>query len=156
MLSEAKNFTARLSVLRELYQHNLPFNRLLGFRIGKLEKGQAEIEFAATEALIGNPVLGILHGGVISAVLDTTGGLTASTGVVAAMGGYDIEAVHRKLARVGTIDLRVDYLRPGRGETFTATGHIMRAGRKVTVTRMELHNDRGVLIAVGTGTYMVG
>jgi acyl-coenzyme A thioesterase PaaI-like protein len=32
----------------------------------------------------------------------------------------------------------------------------MRTGRKVAVTRMELHNDEGVLVAVGTGTYIVG
>jgi acyl-coenzyme A thioesterase PaaI-like protein len=32
----------------------------------------------------------------------------------------------------------------------------MRTGRKVAVTRMELHNDERVLVAVGTGTYIVG
>jgi uncharacterized protein (TIGR00369 family) len=59
-------------------------------------------------------------------------------------------------ARVGTIDLRVDYLRPGRGRGFAASGRIMRAGRKVAVVRMEMHNDAQVLVAVGTGTYMIG
>jgi acyl-coenzyme A thioesterase PaaI-like protein len=32
----------------------------------------------------------------------------------------------------------------------------MRTGKKVAVTRMELHNDEDLLIAVGTGTYIVG
>jgi acyl-coenzyme A thioesterase PaaI-like protein len=50
----------------------------------------------------------------------------------------------------------VDYLRPGKGTEFLATGVVMRAGRKVAVTRMEMHSDAGVLIAVGTGTYIVG
>ena len=59
-------------------------------------------------------------------------------------------------AQVGTIDLRVDYLRPGRGERFTASGRIMRSGRKVAVVRMEMHNEDALLVAVGTGTYMVG
>ena len=57
---------------------------------------------------------------------------------------------------MGTIDLRVDYLRPGLGQWFYATGMVMRSGRKVTVARMELHNDLEKLIAVGTGTYIVG
>jgi uncharacterized protein (TIGR00369 family) len=57
---------------------------------------------------------------------------------------------------VGTIDLRVDYLRPGRGKTFIARGRIMRAGRKVAVVRMEMHNESELLVAVGTGTYMIG
>ena len=61
-----------------------------------------------------------------------------------------------RFARLGTIDLRVDYLRPGRGTEFIATAHIIRAGSKVAVARMELHNEEGTHIAFGTGTYLVG
>lgn len=61
-----------------------------------------------------------------------------------------------RFSRLGTIDLRVDYLRPGRGNEFIATAHIIRAGSKVTVARMELHNEEGTHIAFGTGTYLVG
>ena len=57
---------------------------------------------------------------------------------------------------MGTIDLRVDYLRPGIGKHFIASSFILRAGNKVAVTRMELHNDNGEHIAVGTGAYLVG
>jgi len=60
------------------------------------------------------------------------------------------------LTKIGTIDLRIDYLRPGKGDYFISRGSIMRAGRRVSVTRMELYNDRDILIAVGTGTYIVG
>ena len=54
-----------------------------------------------------------------------------------------------------THSLRVDYLRPGLGGTFSAKGFVLRAGRKVAVTRMELHNDEDSLIAVGTGAYSI-
>ena len=57
---------------------------------------------------------------------------------------------------MGTIDLRVDYLRPGRGTHFLAEARLLRAGNKVAVTRMELHNDKEELLAVGTGTYLCG
>ena len=57
--------------------------------------------------------------------------------------------------KMSTIDLRIDYLRPGRGKAFIADGKILRIGNKVAVTRMELHNDEGKLIAVGTGTYIL-
>ena len=56
---------------------------------------------------------------------------------------------------MGTIDLRVDYLRPGLGQSFSAKGFVLRTGRKVAVTRMELHNDKDLLIAVGTGAYSI-
>ena len=65
-------------------------------------------------------------------------------------------SVGKSLTKIGTIDPCVDYLRPGKGNYFIATGAIMRVGRRVSVTRMELHNDQDVLIAVGTGTYIVG
>ena len=60
-----------------------------------------------------------------------------------------------RLGRLGTIDLRVDYLRSGSGESFRAEGRILRGGNRVAVTRMELFDDSGTLIAVGTGTYIV-
>ena len=57
--------------------------------------------------------------------------------------------------KMSTIDLSIDYLRPGRGKSIIADGKILRIGNKVAVTRMELHNDEGKLIAVGTGTYIL-
>ena len=62
----------------------------------------------------------------------------------------------KRLKNIGTIDLRVDYLRPAKGKEFTATASIIRAGNKIVVTRLELHNDKQILVAVGTGTYIVG
>jgi uncharacterized protein (TIGR00369 family) len=60
-----------------------------------------------------------------------------------------------RFAKIGTIDMRIDYLRPGLGDYFIATGYVLRAGNKVAVTRMELHNHERQLIAVGTGAYVV-
>ena len=57
---------------------------------------------------------------------------------------------------MSTIDIRVDYLLPGRGEVFTAKAHIIRRGSKVAVTRMQLTNEKDELIALGTATYLVG
>lgn len=52
--------------------------------------------------------------------------------------------------------MRVDYLRPGKGQEFIATAQVIRRGKKVAVCRMELHNEKGTHIAFGTGTYMIG
>ena len=145
-----------LQILRELYEHKIPFNKILGLQIESMQKGKVRIKFEMKAEFIGNYVQGILHGGVISAVLDTTGGLTATLGVIEKMAGHSIEEIGQSLTRIGTIDLRIDYLRPGQGDYFTAAGSIMRAGRRVSVTRMELHNNQDLLIAVGTGTYIVG
>jgi uncharacterized protein (TIGR00369 family) len=57
---------------------------------------------------------------------------------------------------IGTIDMRVDYLRPGRGKHFIATGRVVRLGNRIAVTHMELHNDGGELIATAGAAYVVG
>jgi uncharacterized protein (TIGR00369 family) len=142
--------------LRRLYQERLPFNRLLGLSVTSLNSDGGAMAFSMREDLIGNVFHRTLHGGVISSVLDAVGGLTASASLMVRAAGLSGEKVKAMFAQVGTIDLRVDYLRPGRGERFTASGRIMRSGRKVAVVRMEMHNEDALLVAVGTGTYMVG
>ncbi len=150
------DFDDRLQILCKMYERKIPFNKVLGLKIESFKIEDVRVRFEMKEAFIGNYVHGILHGGVVSAVLDTTGGLTASLGVIQNMAGRTAEEIGKSLAKIGTIDLRIDYLRPGKGNYFVATGSIMRAGRRVSVTRMELYNDRKILIAVGTGTYIVG
>jgi uncharacterized protein (TIGR00369 family) len=144
-----------IEIVRVVYE-NLPFNRLLGLKVAFLESDRAGFRFEMKDELIGNTVHGILHGGVISAVLDTTGGMTATASAIEKSQYLSNDDIIRRVARIGTIDLRVDYLRPGKGIQFQSTGTVMRTGRKVAVTRMELKNQDDLLIAVGTGTYIVG
>ena len=155
MPESAKEVGAQLKIVREVYG-NLPFNRLLGLKVEFLEIDRAGFSFTMKNELIGNTVHGILHGGVISTVLDTTGGMTATGSALERMRNHSKDEIIKWIARVGTIDMRVDYLRPGRGSQFHSTGSVMRTGRKVAVTRMELKNQENKLIAVGTGTYIVG
>jgi len=106
--------------------------------------------------LVGHFAYNRLHGGVISAGLDAMGGLAVMAAIGAKhMDEAPMDRLHR-FAKLGTIDLRIDYLRPGRGQRFSATATLLRSGNKVAVVRSELHNEAGVLIAVGTGTYLCG
>ena len=155
MTESLKKSGPLLTIVREVYD-NLPFNRLLGLKVEFLEIDRAGFSFTMKNELIGNTVHGVLHGGVISTVLDTTGGLTATASALERMQDHSKDEIIKWIARVGTIDIRVDYLRPGRGSQFHSTGTVMRTGRKVAVTRMELKNQENKLIAVGTGTYIVG
>jgi uncharacterized protein (TIGR00369 family) len=131
----------------------IPFNRVLGVHFDQLDANGASLTFEMRDDLVGNFARGALHGGVISATLDVVGGMTA---MVAAGKRAEGEAIGELFGKLGTIDLRVDYLRPGVGKRFEATGSVLRAGTRVAVTRMQLTNDEGVVIAVGTGTYIVG
>jgi len=70
--------------------------------------------------------------------------------------GTQFEKQLKRVSKIATIDLRVDYLQPAKRERSTAKGWISRAGNRVAVIRMELHNEKQVLIATGTGTYTAG
>lgn len=150
------NVDKSLQTLKEMYEEKIPFNRIFGLKVESLKPGRVSVKFKMKKELIGNYAHGILHGGVISSVLDAAGGLTAASSVMEKMQNKSVEEIESRITKTGTIDLRVDYLRPGRGKYFRATSSIMRTGNKVAVTRMELHNDEDLLIAVGTGTYIVG
>jgi uncharacterized protein (TIGR00369 family) len=155
MSGQAKKLDELLLILGDIYENRLPFNRILGLHIIRLKPDLVKAAFDMTDSLIGNYVQGSLHGGVISSVLDAVGGLTATTGMIQKKLDRPKEEIAQNIARVGTIDLRVDYLRPGKGRSFISSASIMRIGKKVAVTRMELHNDQDRLIAVGTGTYLI-
>lgn len=143
------------ALIRELFQERIPFNKVLGLNITELSARRIALAFDMQPSFIGNSVRQVLHGGVISSALDVIGGLTAFTAVVQSQPQWTRAALLERFAAVGTIDLRVDYLRPGNGTRFEATGNTLRIGRKVAVTRMELYNQDQALLAVGTGAYVV-
>ena len=142
--------------IAELWTVNMPFNQLLGLKITQFNSEQSEIRFVWQDKLIGNPVQKILHGGVTASALDLAGGVVAAAHIIEQLDDLSSETIQQSLRKLGTIDLRTDFLRPGRGEAFIATAKIIRGGNKVAVARMELHNELGDHIAFGTGTYMVG
>lgn len=136
--------------------NNMPFNKLLGLTVTRFDEEGAEVRFNWSQQLVGNPLQQILHGGVIASVLDVAGGLMAVASALGRVSQVEPEQLAERFGKMSTIDIRTDYLRPGRGQEFIATARVIRAGNKVAVCRMELHNELGIHIALGTGTYLVG
>ncbi len=142
--------------LADFWNTNMPFNQLLGLKVTRFDPDKSEVRFTWQDKLIGNPAKKILHGGVTASALDLAGGTVAVANIIAQLPDVSPDTVQQSLSKIGTIDLRTDFLRPGRGEEFIVTAHIIRSGNKVAVARMEMHNELGEHIAFGTGTYMVG
>ncbi|GGP64467.1 hypothetical protein GCM10009347_32920 [Shewanella algicola] len=145
-----------LQQVADIFDKHVPFHNLLGLDIKHYDINGVEVVIKMKPELIGNIHQNILHGGVTATLLDVVGGLTAFAGLVASRDDWTMEELQQRLTTLGTIDMRVDFLRPGRGERFTGTGTVIRAGNRVSVCKMELHNELGTHIAFGTGTYMVG
>ena len=117
---------AALKLVGEIFVYHMPFNRALGLELERYEKAFAQLSFNNQPMMVGNWAQSILHGGVIASALDVAAGLVC----------------------VGSTLTR--------HERFTATSSLLRAGNKVAVARVELHNEAQVYIASATATYMVG
>jgi uncharacterized protein (TIGR00369 family) len=135
------------------FEQMIPFNRVLGLKIDSLDPKTPRLRFDMRPELVGNPIRQILHGGVISATLDVVGGLAIA---LASLAKKAEETPARQFPNIGTIDLRIDYLRPGRGKFFIASGRVVRLGGRVAVAHMELVNDTRDQIATGSAAYIVG
>jgi uncharacterized protein (TIGR00369 family) len=147
-----------LEKIREYYLKRLPFNKVLGVEIDLLDyqTGDAVTRFKMTKDLIGNSVAGILHGGVTASVIDLTGGLSALISCVKLHEGKPLDVIEKKLTSSATIDMRVDYLRPGKGKSFQCKSRIIRAGSRIVVSKIDLYNEKETRIAIGTATYLIG
>ena len=146
-----REFAARMKKVMEEY---IPFNRVLGLRVESMDPKAPKMRFDMRPELVGNPARKILHGGVISATLDVAGGFAIMMRMLAKMEPQEV--AKGGFPNMGTIDLRVDYLRPGRGKHFIATARVVRMGNRIAVTHMELENDTAELIATGSAAYVVG
>ena len=132
------------------------FFRILNSQFQSPDWDHSHVVFDMKDDFVGNLMYRTLHGGIIASMLDTAGGHAVLLSVFQKMKGQSIEEQFKKFIKIGSIDFRIDFLRPGKGTRFTADGWILRIGNKVAVTRMELRNEEDMLIAVGTGTYTVG
>ena len=141
--------------LKKVFEEMIVFNQILGLKITSLAPQRVSASIAMRNELIGHFAYNRIHGGVISAGLDAMGGLA----VMAAIGARHMDEPPlqrlQRFAKLGTIDLRVDYLRPGIGEHFELRAEVMRLGSRVASTRMEFLGADGKLLSTGAGAYIV-
>jgi len=146
-----------IEFIKELFTDHIPFHHLIGLEVRELSPEHVEIYIEMKPELVGNPTHQILHGGVTSSMLDAAGGLLAMAKTIDSLWeSEDMDTIQKRLQNLATIDIRVDYLRPGRGDWFIVTAEVVRLGNKVAVTRMQMHNNENQQIAQATATYMVG
>lgn len=141
--------------VKKIFEEMIVFNRVLGLKITAITPTWVKARIDMRNELVGHYLYNRLHGGVISASLDALGGFA----VMVAIGARHMdEAPQQRLqrfAKLGTIDLRVDYLRPGIGEWFEMRAEVMRLGSRVASTRMEFMGPDGKLMSTGSAAYIV-
>ncbi len=118
-------------------------SRLFDVELVDVGRGMTVFRLPISER-VGGGVNGGVHGGVIAALVDI--------GVVSAT----LSACRRGDQMRGTAELNVSYLRPAQGEALIATTTIIKKGNSLAVGDVDVHNDRGVLVAKGRATYALG
>jgi uncharacterized protein (TIGR00369 family) len=132
-------------VLKQVMEELIPFNRYLGVKLATARPGFARLEVPFRDELVGDPMRPALHGGVLSALAAAAGGAAVWTGL------------EDERARISTIDLRIDYLKPARLVTVVAEAAVVRLGNRVGVADVRMFNAdaEGDTIATGKGVYNI-
>jgi uncharacterized protein (TIGR00369 family) len=123
---------------------NVPHNRALGMVIEDIGDNWARISLPYDARFVGNPETGVLHGGVITALLDATCGASVFTTLP-------------RMQPIATLDLRIDYLRPAEpGRAVVAKATCYHLSKNVGFARaVAYHDDESQPIATAAGTFMV-
>ncbi|MBY6203137.1 PaaI family thioesterase [Maritalea mobilis] len=125
----------------------IPFSKALNMQFEVIGDGVAQISMPYSEALVGDPRTGVIHGGAVSALMDTCGG-------AAVMSYPDAPA------GTATIDLRIDYMRAAEpGQRITARAecyHVTRSVAFVRAKAWDLDEDQPLASASGAFTIAQG
>lgn len=129
----------KLAPLAQFMEQGIPYNLFLGLRCEVLREGVCVLRVPWRDELVGDPFRPAVHGGVTSMLADTAGGGAVFTMMASQ---YD---------RTSTVDLRVDYLRPGPAADLVCEAKVVRMGNRVAVTRMHVYS--GEIPEVGSKAY---
>lgn len=123
----------------------LPYAGALGMRLLALSDGESFLAAPYDAATVGDPETGVIHGGVVTALLDTAAGVAAAKGAQNAAG-------------VATLDLRIDYMRSATpGRALFAKARLYRRTRSITFVRATAYEDvEDRPVAVAIGAFMTG
>ncbi|MBL9059196.1 MAG: PaaI family thioesterase [Mangrovicoccus sp.] len=122
----------------------LPYCEALGITVEAVGPGWAELVLPYRADLVGDPATGVLHGGAVSALMDTVCGTAV---VVHPKGGLG----------TATLDLRIDYLRGATpGQTLRARADCIRVTRSIAFVRAVAHDDDAAApVATATGAFTI-
>ena len=146
---------AYITGLRDIFEERIVFNQLLGLKLVGVQGDALLASLDMRHELIGHFGLRRIHGGVISASLDALGGMAVMAASGARHAGEPVAQRLTRFGKLGTIDLRVDYLRPGTDTAYTLQARVLRLGSRVATTRSEFCDSSGQVLATATAAYIV-
>ena len=138
----AFDWTAWIAARRELFEERVSLNRYIGLHLEDAGPGWARMSMLLRPEVL-NP-FDAAHGGSICALIDSAAGSAIAAGTLP-----DDRIM-------GTIDMQVHFLERARGTVLIAEGRVVRTGNAIAIARVEVKDDAGRAVAIGTATFRLG
>ncbi|HHC80271.1 MAG TPA: hotdog fold thioesterase [Flavobacteriia bacterium] len=133
----------KFSALKDIFEHQMPVNKLLGLKVVELKEGFTKIHIPFKEEFIGDFIQRRWHGGIQASIADSAGGIAALT---------TLSALSEK---VSTIDMRIDYLHGSEPKDFFAEATIIKNGKRIIKADIELYHEKSKIIALARCAFSV-
>ena len=124
---------------------SLPHNAKLGLRVADIGRGHCIAYIEYRPELVGDPGRGVLHGGVVTTLIDATSGAAVFASLPAG-------------TPLATLDMRIDYLKPAEPhKRLHARAELYRLTRRIAFTRASAYqDDPGSPVAHCAASFMIG
>lgn len=134
----------KFAYLRDLIEEQIPFNKFLGVKVNKIEKGICSLRIPYREELLGDKTRNTFHGGVISMLITTCG-------------SFAVASMCNTGDKIVTVDTRVDYLKPAFQGSLVAESRIRFVGNRIgsAHTTVFLETDPTSILSEGSSVYNI-
>ncbi|NPA68525.1 MAG: PaaI family thioesterase [Chlorobi bacterium] len=138
-----ENFIKNIFI--DVVENKIPMAKLIGVKVLEIKEGYVKLKFPYKEDFIGDPRSKRLHGGYTATAVDLAGGVAAMTYMTS------------QEDDVATIDMRIDYIRPGKPESIIAEGQVLSKRKRSVVTEMKIYHPDAPekIIAFGRGVFSI-
>jgi uncharacterized protein (TIGR00369 family) len=131
----------------KLFEEGVSFNTHVALVLEDAGPGWARMRMDLRPEVM-NP-FGAVHGGATCALIDSTAGSAIAAGTAAEDG-----TIGDRIR--GTIDMQVHFLERARGAYLIAEGRVIRSGNAIGIAHVDVRDDAGTLVAIGTATFRLG
>ena len=133
-----------IALMKNVLIEHVPHARALGMNVVNAKRGEAWLSVPYDEKLVGNPRTGVIHGGVITSLLDNACGIAVQLALPERMS-------------IATLDLRIDYMKPATPKLgLMAHTHCYKVTKNIAFVRgTAYHTDEEDPIATCVGTFML-
>ncbi len=132
-------------IFTEVVEQKIPMAKFIGVKVLEIDEGYVKLLFPYREEFIGDPRSKRLHGGYTATAVDLAGGVAAMTYMTS------------QEDDVATLDMRIDYIRPGKAKEIIAEGRVISKRRRSIVTDMKIYHPDAAdkVIAEGRGVFSI-